>query len=104
MQEIDRKEIRGINAKILVTMLLCTASIVATVFGTVQALRNDNQELRNDVRELKVTKDADKMIIDMRIQVLKADVERLERNQVQTKEWMQAIESWKQKVDNKNPQ
>lgn len=65
---IEAKEIRGINARIIGVVIACTVTLV----GTIEA---SYFNLKADINNLSKAKDTDKLIYDMKLQVVNSELQ-----------------------------
>lgn len=73
---IQEREIRGINLRIIISVVVGTIAICSTIVGTYYALKKD-------IWELRFAKDNDKLIFDMKIQLLQTDINLLKSKQAE---------------------
>lgn len=63
IEPIESKELRGISIRTMLTVIICTGSIMLTVLGTYF-------NLKADVTDVRVTKDSDAKLNDLKMRIM----------------------------------
>lgn len=74
--QIETKELRGVSLRTLYAIIVATATIVLTVFGSYSSLKGQ-------IKEMQSQKDSDSRYNDLRMKILE---QRLDANDIQLKE------------------
>lgn len=90
MDALEQKEIRGLSWKALITLIICTASIVGTVLGTYNSL----DRKIDDVKQQKISDDRLNeyrlRTIEVQLDATKTQVEALRQQVAENRRTMQA--------------
>lgn len=76
---VDTKEIRGLNLRIMVTLVLATISIVSTVLITKNSLENQIRNVANDQVTFSKVNDLNLKIFDVKISSLESRLSAMEK-------------------------
>lgn len=81
MTSIEQKEIRGLSVKTLLTIIVCTVTMVSTTLGTYFSIQSS-------IREIRLEKQGDDKYLDLRLRTIEIRQSALELQlkELQTRE------------------
>lgn len=82
MEPIEQKIIQGISAKTLVTIIICTGSIMLTVLGTYYGLKAD-------ITDVRASKDSESKLNDLKMRVMD---QRLDATEISLKDLIKRMD------------
>lgn len=79
MTTVDTREIRGLNLRIIITIVIATISIVSTVLITKDSLQSQIQDIRKDQSQFGQVNDLNFKIFDIRVKSFEARLDAVEK-------------------------